>query len=269
MNDNQNYETVVRGEPSKGDIRKGDQKERQPLELTVNWIQDHFKVLPTQVATPIGKYNHDTGAVHEDNEVNFRSPDRVMKEAEKIAGLMDHTGNDTSVENEGEPVTPKTSKARVFKIAKRTKARMQTGRGEPAQAPNDVECEECRDNKNRKQEDVVGMDLKAACIELNKAYNIVANFKRNLFMIPAGKNGRRLVSKISEAIGWFSENDARKHISWKAAIVIPALLLQQPRFKTSAKENAEILGERMGILEEGGIGNLVEQAEAIQKKLKM
>ena len=113
------------------------------------------------------------------------------------------------------------------------------------------------------------MDLKSACRELNKAYNKVAKFQRNLFMIPAGKNGRGLVSIISKAIGWFSENDTRKHISWKAAIVIPALLLQQPRFKTGAKENAEILGERMRILEEGGIGNLVEQAEAIQKKLKM
>ena len=99
MNDKQSY--VVRGEPSKGDIREDERDKKRPLQLTANWIHEHFKVLPNDtVATPIGKYNHETVAVHEDSdtEVNFRSPYRVMKEAEKIAVLMDYPVNDTSVE---------------------------------------------------------------------------------------------------------------------------------------------------------------------------
>ena len=43
-----------------------------------------------------------------------------------------------------------------------------------------------------------------------------------------------------------------RHISLKIALTIPALVLQQSRNKTTAKQNAEILVELIDILESGG-----------------
>ena len=89
--------------------------------------------------------------------------------------------------------------------------------------------------------DVSGSDFSTM---INSAYNEAIHWRRNLFSVPVGKAGCRFVQKLSRLFQSYADCSALEGIAFKAAMVMPILLLQKPHFKSRSKEDARVLERR-------------------------
>ena len=63
---------------------------------------------------------------------------------------------------------------------------------------------------------------------LNRVYDETVHWSRNLFKIPSGKAGKTFVRELSRLFRAFADRSALESVAMKAAMVMPALLLQKP-----------------------------------------
>ena len=84
------------------------------------------------------------------------------------------------------------------------------------------------------------------CCALNGVYNEIVHWKRNLFKIPTGKAGTALVQELSRTFRArelsrmfraYADCSALESVAMKAAMEIPALLLQKPHPRFKAKDH--------------------------------
>jgi hypothetical protein len=65
--------------------------------------------------------------------------------------------------------------------------------------------------------------------------------------VPSGKSGNTFVRKISPLLNTFADASALEAIAVKAAMVMPALLLQKPHRKSEAKEHSSHLNHHLAL----------------------
>ena len=81
---------------------------------------------------------------------------------------------------------------------------------------------------------------------ITDAYNEIATWRKNIFLLPYGKVGRDFIDQITLHInGWNSGSD-NQHICLKAAFVLLPLGLQKPNAKSKAKDHQDVLSKRIG-----------------------
>ena len=97
-------------------------------------------------------------------------------------------------------------------------------------------------------------------------YAEVVHWKRNLFKIPSGKAGKAFVRELSRLFRAFGDCSALDCVALKAAMVLPALLLQRPHVKSKAKDHSTHLERRLKLWEKGDINSLVIEARTIQRQ---
>ena len=103
---------------------------------------------------------------------------------------------------------------------------------------------------------------------VNKAYEEIVHFRRNLFNIPSGKVGKDFVNLLCFWLKQFNLSTALNGIALKAFMVLPALLLQKPSPKSKAKDHTECLRRRLDFWGKGDIIPILKEACLIQTKLK-
>ena len=64
--------------------------------------------------------------------------------------------------------------------------------------------------------------------DINDAYSKIVHWKHNLFMIPSGAQGKRFVGELARLFNAFASESALEVFAIKAAMTMPALLLQKP-----------------------------------------
>ena len=97
-------------------------------------------------------------------------------------------------------------------------------------------------------------------------YAEVVHWKRNLFKIPSGKAGKAFVRELSRLFHAFGDSSAMECVALKAAMVLPALLLQRPHVKSKAKDHSTHLERGLKLWEKGDINSLVIEARTIQRQ---
>ena len=90
------------------------------------------------------------------------------------------------------------------------------------------------------------------------------HWKRNLFKIPSGKSGKSFVRELSRLFHAFGDGSAVECVALKAAMILPALLLQKPYAKSKAKEHAA----HLELWEKGDLDTLVIEGCTIQRQLE-
>ena len=60
---------------------------------------------------------------------------------------------------------------------------------------------------------------------LNLIYDIIVYWKKNLFMFPAGRAGKDYIDEITRLLNAWIQDSAMKHITFKAIMVMPSLIL--------------------------------------------
>ena len=69
-------------------------------------------------------------------------------------------------------------------------------------------------------------------------YAEIVHWRRNLFKIPSGKSGKSFVRELTRLFRAFGDNSALECVALKAAMVLPALLLQKPHARSKAKDHS-------------------------------
>ena len=102
---------------------------------------------------------------------------------------------------------------------------------------------------------------------INLAYNEAIHWRHNLFSVPVGKAGCRLVQELSRLFQSYSDCSALEGIAFKAAMLMPILLLQKPHFKSRSKEDARELERCLRCWLEGDLDSLLLECRSIQSHL--
>ena len=104
---------------------------------------------------------------------------------------------------------------------------------------------------------------------LNVAYEEVVFWKKNMFKLPSGASGKSFLREMTRLIeNWTGMSDEMSAIALKALMVMPALLLQKPSRKSSAKQHKEYLTRRLDLWSEGNFEELLKEGRYIQHKMQ-
>ena len=76
---------------------------------------------------------------------------------------------------------------------------------------------------------------------IDDAYSQIAHWKANLFKVPSGSIGKQFVAEIARLFEAFATESALEPVALKAAMTLPALLLQKPHAKSKVQEHIACL----------------------------
>ena len=104
--------------------------------------------------------------------------------------------------------------------------------------------------------------------KIDVIYEKIAFWRRNLFKLPSGVAGKKFISETTNWIEfWNQDVNEYKDIALKVLMVMPALLLQKPSFKSTAKQHSQCLSRRLTQWEKGEFDDLLREVNTIQAKL--
>ena len=92
-------------------------------------------------------------------------------------------------------------------------------------------------------------------------------WRKNLFLIPSGQQGRKVIQLLSEWLALYNINTSFQGIALKVFMVIPALMLQKPSAKSKARDHVKILSQRLELWQAGELLDLLREGKIIQSKL--
>ena len=104
---------------------------------------------------------------------------------------------------------------------------------------------------------------------INATYEEVVFWRKNLFMLPSGQAGKSFIKEMTKMIEMWNNDGNLKDICLKAAMVMPALILQKPTFKSKSKEHSACLSRRMKLWLEGDFDSLMKESRTIQNVLSI
>ena len=102
---------------------------------------------------------------------------------------------------------------------------------------------------------------------LQVAYDTIISWKPNLFRLPSGSVGKEFVEEITSIVNHFIKNTEMQSVAMQAIMVMGPLLLQKPSKNSKNKEHVTHLKSRLAKWKCGNIGDLINEGNAIQKRL--
>ena len=103
--------------------------------------------------------------------------------------------------------------------------------------------------------------------EISRIYEEVVHWRRNLFKIPSGRQGKAFVQEMASLFQSYADASARERIALKAAMVIPALILQKPFRSSKSKDHINCIERRLSLWKQGDFKALLEEGRVIQGRL--
>ena len=105
---------------------------------------------------------------------------------------------------------------------------------------------------------------------INSSYEEVVHWRKNIFLLPSGASGKKFIAEITRIINlWNNKVPVSRDVAMKIIMIMPALLLQKPTYKSKAKEHSACLTRRLLSWEIGDIDSLIREGRAIQSKLQI
>ena len=117
--------------------------------------------------------------------------------------------------------------------------------------------------------DFVWGDLegKAFITSIDCAYEEIVHWKKNLFKVPSGKQGKLFVRELARLYSSYAEGGGLEQCALKAAMTFPTLLLQKPSHESKSKEHCSCIERRLGLWRAGEIDCLINEGRTIQNRL--
>ena len=104
--------------------------------------------------------------------------------------------------------------------------------------------------------------------DLNKIYDEIVHWKKNVFKVPSGKAGTAFVRELSRLFRAFADSSALEGVALKAAMTMPALLLQKPFPSSKSRDHVQRLDHRLQLWKDGNLNALLSEGRTIQGQLK-
>ena len=103
----------------------------------------------------------------------------------------------------------------------------------------------------------------------NAIYEEIVKWRKNVFKLPSGAAGKRYIKETTRLIEiWNHDKKPLADISLKLLMSMPALLLQKPSRKSTAKQHSQYLDKRLDLWNAGNFEELMKECRAIQKRLR-
>ena len=83
---------------------------------------------------------------------------------------------------------------------------------------------------------------------LSQVYETVVFWRKNLFLLPSGKAGRKFTEEVSRLMSECLHDSPLKDIAFKAIMVMPSLLQVKTLTEIKIKRSFEGLGTKIGIV---------------------
>ena len=100
---------------------------------------------------------------------------------------------------------------------------------------------------------------------ISDAYSEVVHWKRNIFMVPSGAEGKEFVAEMARLFQSYADGSAMEGLAITAVMTMPALLLQKPHARSKAKDHVKCLKRRMLAWKQGDIAGLMRECRSIQQ----
>ena len=81
-------------------------------------------------------------------------------------------------------------------------------------------------------QDLTGQEFSTA---IDNAYSWIVHWRQNLFKVPSGACGKRFVGELACLFQAFANESAYEAFAIKAAMTLPALMLQKPNTKSKTR----------------------------------
>ena len=102
---------------------------------------------------------------------------------------------------------------------------------------------------------------------INSAYSQIVHWRPNVFMVPSGNRGKQFIGNLAKLFDAYAQESSYEAFAIKAAMTMPALLLQKPHSKSKTKEHITCLSRRLTLWENGDIAQLLKEGNLIQGHL--
>ena len=91
----------------------------------------------------------------------------------------------------------------------------------------------------------------------------------NLFKVPSGASGKHFITELARLFEAFAAKSAFEAFAMKAAMTLPALVLQKPHAMSKARDHVSCLQSCLTLWQMGDIAELLQEGKAIQKSLNV
>ena len=102
---------------------------------------------------------------------------------------------------------------------------------------------------------------------IDRAYEEIVHWVPNLFKVPSGSYGTLFVTSLATLLSAYAEGSALEGVALKAAMCMPALLLQRSHHRSKNAEHIRLLRERIDKWNNGEIDSLLHEGKTIQSHL--
>ena len=102
----------------------------------------------------------------------------------------------------------------------------------------------------------------------DKAYRMIVHWRANTFRVPSGKVGKMLVAEMNRVLVQWETWNPLEGVAIKAAMCMPALLLQVPHSKARKADQIVCLKRRLELWHKGDVESLLHECVTIQTRLK-
>ena len=103
---------------------------------------------------------------------------------------------------------------------------------------------------------------------IRRAYDEVAHWRRNVFMLPSGKAGKQFVREITSLFTAYAQGSSLECVAIEAVMVASTLLLQKPHQTSKCREHVQALDRRLRAWQAGDIDGLMREGRTIQLQLR-
>ena len=103
---------------------------------------------------------------------------------------------------------------------------------------------------------------------INVIYEEIIRWRKNLFLLPSGQYGKKMITLLSEWIKLYNDDTCFQGIALKVFMVIPALMMQKPSAKSKTRDHVKLLSQRLDLWREGKLLDLLREGKIIQSKLQ-
>ena len=103
---------------------------------------------------------------------------------------------------------------------------------------------------------------------IDDAYSQIVHWRSHLFKVPSRSTGKRFMAEIARLFEAFAIESALEAVALKAAMTLPALLLQKPHAKSKVQEHIACLKRRLLLWDKGDIEELLKEGRVIQRSMR-
>ncbi len=103
---------------------------------------------------------------------------------------------------------------------------------------------------------------------VQKAYDKIVKWRRNLFKVPTGKIGQEFIEEVAKTISLYTAGSHFESVALTMAMIMFPLLLQKPSQGSKSKDHVEYLKKRLLLWRAGELDNLIKEGSVIQERMK-